>query len=123
MRLNSVGSDQEPEGSSASSVVSTADSRLSSKKTMEERMNDMVDAVFGNPKHDLLKLIQRSSPNDQDPPVTPLSVEPGANDQAFEAADANHQFKHDFQETNSFRPCTCAHCNGLVCSISQRKQN
>lgn len=81
-------------------------------------MNDMVDAVFGQPKNELLKLIQRSPP-----PGNPVvqSVEEVQQPQSGEIetdtvaeVDSSSAVQHDFQETNSFRPCTCAHCNGLV---------
>ena len=104
LRLGSVSSEQED--SSPSSGAACAER----KKTLEERMNDVVDAVFGPPKNELLKLLQRppggcSHPAGAQPPV--------AVDEPCDAADAATT-KHDFQETNSFRPCTCAHCNGLV---------
>ena len=63
-------------------------------------MNDMVDAVFGAPKHELLKLVQR--------PIDSDVVD------VVDVVDGQAYVQHDFQETSSFRPCTCAHCNGLV---------
>ena len=95
IQMSSMNSDQEESGS------------CERKKTLEERMNDMVDAVFGAPKHDLLKLIHQRTDmdvavDDNQPETTPGVV------------DVETDVKHDFQETNSFRPCTCAHCNGLV---------
>ena len=80
------------------------------KKTLEERMNEMVDTVLGPPKHELLKRLQRSAcqlsgsvddPQMEPPPPCPDHPSPLTS-------------QHDFQEASSFRPCTCAHCNGLV---------
>ena len=107
-RLNSVGSDQEQDVSTSSATSNEA--RM--KKTLEERMNEMVDAVFGHPKHELLKLVQRSSPNDESM-AQQSSIEPSV-DVVFDIGVSSSPFKHDFQEISSFRPCTCAHCNGLV---------
>lgn len=114
VRLNSAGSDQEQDGLNASG------SNAERKKTLEERMNEMVDAVFGQPKHELLKLIQRSPPSSNAVPscvaVDELvqSQHPSATADLSAIIDIDSHTRHDFQETNSFRPCTCAHCNGLV---------
>lgn len=74
-------------------------------------MNGVVDAVFGPPKQELIKLSassQRSAGN-----ATDLATGVDANDSpAPETVEAH--IPHDFQETTSFRPCICAHCNGLV---------
>lgn len=95
IRLSSMSSEQEESGC------------CERKKTLEERMNDMVDAVFGAPKHELLKLIHQRA-----------DVDGGVDDNQPETTsgvvDTETNVKHDFQETTSFRPCTCAHCNGLV---------
>lgn len=111
-RLNSSSSDQDTDGCSGGGAAAER------KRTLEERMNDMVDAVFGHPKNELLKLIhQRSAPcgdsaaavaGDNADVVSIQAVDPPT------AIDADGCVKHDFQETSSFRPCTCAHCNGLV---------
>lgn len=77
-------------------------------------MNEVVDAVFGHPKHDLLKLIHRQSANDHDFTAHQQSTQSMASEPMHDATEISHQFKHDFQETSSLRPCTCAHCNGLV---------
>jgi hypothetical protein len=81
-------------------------------------MNEMVDAVFGQPKHELLKLIQRSPPSSSAVPSCVTSDELTLQQQPQQPSSAvieiDSQSRHDFQETNSFRPCTCAHCNGLV---------
>ncbi len=114
MRLNSAGSDQEQDGLNASA------SNAERKKTLEERMNEMVDAVFGQPKHELLKFIQRSPPSSNAVPscvaVDELvqSHHPSTTADLSAIIDIDSHTRHDFQETNSFRPCTCAHCNGLV---------
>ncbi|XP_046441029.1 uncharacterized protein LOC124191985 isoform X2 [Daphnia pulex] len=112
LRLNSAGSDHEQEGSSGG--FGTAER----KKTLEERMNEMVDAVFGQPKHELLKLIQRSPPSSGAVPSCVTSDELTLQQQPQQPSSAvieiDSQSRHDFQETNSFRPCTCAHCNGLL---------
>ena len=81
------------------------------KKTLEERMrkmNEMVDAVFGPPKHELLKLLQRSPCSMSSSDESQSTMDPSS------SLEDTTCTKHDFQETNSFRPCTCAHCNGLV---------
>jgi len=111
LRLNSTGSDHEQEG--PSSGLGTAER----KKTLEERMNEMVDAVFGQPKHELLKLIQRSPPSTNPIPPCVTTDEVTQQQQQQQSSgiiEIDKQSRHDFQETNSFRPCTCAHCNGLV---------
>jgi len=81
-------------------------------------MNEMVDAVFGQPKHELLKLIQRSPPSSVTVPPCVMSDELTLQQQQQQPSsgviEIDSQSRHDFQETNSFRPCTCAHCNGLV---------
>ena len=83
-------------------------------------MNGVVDAVFGQPKQELIKLMQRSSCHGATDSAT------GADDSSAPEAVEAH-IPHDFQETTSFRPCICAHCNGLVIrnvfSIKQSNQN
>ena len=114
VRLNSAGSDQEQDGPNASG------SSAERKKTLEERMNEMVDAVFGQPKNELLKLIQRSPPSSSAVPpcaaVEELTDLQQSTADTSAIIDVDSHSRHDFQETNSFRPCTCAHCNGLVTS-------
>lgn len=115
-RLNSTGSDQETDGLNATGNTSER------KKTLEERMNEMVDAVFGQPKNELLKLIQRSPPSSNPVascPATEELTQQTSTEMTGGIVDVDSQSRHDFQETNSFRPCTCAHCNGLVnCSTT-----
>lgn len=79
-------------------------------------MNEMVDAVFGQPKNELLKLIQRSPPSSNPVASCQASEEQAqpTTEMTSGIVDVESQSRHDFQETNSFRPCTCAHCNGLV---------
>jgi len=95
IRLSSMSSEQEESGS------------CERKKTLEERMNDMVDAVFGAPKHELLKLIHQRADGD-------VAVDDTQPETTSGVVDVETDVKHDFQETSSFRPCTCAHCNGLL---------
>ena len=47
-----------------------------------------------------------------------VSVPRGSDIVDVESKTRIKQAKHDFQETTSLRPCTCAHCNGLVMRLS-----
>ncbi|KAK4004270.1 hypothetical protein OUZ56_006011 [Daphnia magna] len=110
-RLSSTGSDNEQDGLGGGLGAAER------KKTLEERMNEMVDAVFGQPKHELLKLIQRSPPSGNPIASCVGTTEEPPQQQQHQPngmTDVDRQSRHDFQETNSFRPCTCAHCNGLL---------
>lgn len=104
-RINAIGTEQDQD----LSLSSTTSNDTPSKKSREERM---IETVFSDPKNQSLKYAHRSSPT-EDSINEKLSAEP-AIDVVFDVGVNSPVYKHDFQETSSFRPCTCAHCNGLV---------